>query len=103
MCWSPSKNEVPLVRTEFGDSFDVVYPPLSILAGPPVAVVDKVVDKRGNRKQASAYLNFPYSDADPEIIAKHHLRPRSKAIAKKYAASFKPITLFTVDSVFGSW
>jgi sulfate transport system substrate-binding protein len=97
------ENEVQLVRTEFGDSFDVVYPPLSILAESPVAVVDKVVDKRGNRKQATAYLNFLYSDAGQEIIARHHLRPRSKAIAKKYAASFKPITLFTVDSVFGNW
>jgi sulfate transport system substrate-binding protein len=81
----------------------VVYPAISILAESPVAIVDKVVDKRGNRKEATAYLNFLYSDAGQEIIAKHHLRPRSEAVAKKYAASFKPITLFTVDSVFGNW
>jgi sulfate transport system substrate-binding protein len=97
------ENEVQLVRTEFGDNFEVVYPPVSILAESPVAIVDKVVDKRGNRKQATAYLNFLYSDAGQEIIAKQHLRPRSEAIAKKYAASFKPISLFTVDSVFGDW
>jgi sulfate transport system substrate-binding protein len=97
------ENEVQLVRAEFGDSFEVVYPLMSILAESPVAVVDKVVDKRGNRKQATAYLNFLYSDAGQEIIAKHHLRPRSAAIAKKYAASFQQITLFTVDSVFGNW
>jgi sulfate transport system substrate-binding protein len=97
------ENEVQLVRAQFGDNFEVVYPALSILAESPVAIVDKVVDRRGNRKQASAYLHFLYSDAGQEIIAKHHLRPRSEAIAKKYAASFKPITLFTVDSVFGNW
>jgi sulfate transport system substrate-binding protein len=97
------ENEVQLVRAEFGDNFEVVYPPVSILAESPVALVDKVVDKRGNRKQATAYLNFLYSDAGQEIIAKHHLRPRSAVIAKKYAAAFKPISLFTVDSVFGDW
>ena len=97
------ENEVQLVRAQFGDNFEVVYPAISILAESPVAIVDKVVDKRGNRKEATAYLNFLYSDAGQEIIAKHHLRPRSQAIAKKYAASFKPITLFTVDSVFGDW
>jgi sulfate transport system substrate-binding protein len=97
------ENEVQLVRAQFGDNFEVVYPAISILAESPVAIVDKVVDKRGNRKEATAYLNFLYSDAGQEIIAKHHLRPRSEAIAKKYAASFKPITLFTVDSVFGNW
>jgi sulfate transport system substrate-binding protein len=91
------------VREQFGDNFEVVYPAISILAESPVAIVDKVVDKRGNRKEATAYLNFLYSDAGQEIIAKHHLRPRSEAVAKKYAASFKPITLFTVDSVFGNW
>jgi sulfate transport system substrate-binding protein len=97
------ENEVQLVREQFGDNFEVVYPTISILAESPVAIVDKVVDKRGNRKEATAYLNFLYSDAGQEIIAKHHLRPRSEAVAKKYAASFKPITLFTVDSVFGNW
>jgi sulfate transport system substrate-binding protein len=81
----------------------VVYPTISIVAENPVAVVDKVVDKRNIRKEATAYLNFLYSDAGQEIIAKHYLRPRSEAVYKKYAANFKPITLFTVDDVFGGW
>jgi sulfate transport system substrate-binding protein len=97
------ENEVNLVRAEFGDNFEVVYPSTSIVAENPVAVVDKVVDKRGIRKEATAYLNFLYSDAGQEIIAKHYLRPRSEAIFKKYAANFKPVTLFTVDDVFGGW
>ncbi len=97
------ENEVQLVRNEFGNNFEVVYPPVSILAESPVAVVDKVVDRHGDRKQATAYLNFLYSDAGQEIIAKHYLRPRSEAVFKKYAANFKPITLFTVDDVFGGW
>jgi len=97
------ENEVQLVRQEFGDNFEVVYPKISILAESPVAVVDKVVNKLGNRKQATAYLNYLYSEAGQDIIAKHFLRPRSETAAKKYAASFKPVTLFTVDEVFGGW
>jgi sulfate transport system substrate-binding protein len=97
------ENEVLLVKEEFGDQFDIVYPPTSVLAESPVAVVDKVVDKRNLRKPATAYLNFLYSDAGQEILAKHHLRPRSEAVAKKYAATFKPITLQSVDEVFGGW
>ncbi|MGW8392965.1 sulfate ABC transporter substrate-binding protein [Pseudoduganella sp. HUAS MS19] len=97
------ENEVSMVRAEFGDNFEVVYPSSSILAESPVAVVDKVVDKKGIRTEATAYLNFLYSDAGQEIIAKHYLRPRSEAVFKKYAASFKPISLFTVDEVFGGW
>lgn len=97
------ENEVQLVKTEFGDKFDVVYPPTSILAESPVAIVDKVVDKRNLRKPATAYLNFLYSEAGQEILAHHHLRPRSEAVAKKYAATFKPISLISVDDVFGGW
>ncbi len=97
------ESEVQMVRTEFGDNFEVVYPPASILAESPVAVVDKVVDKRGLRKQATAYLNFLYSDAGQTIGAKHFLRPRSEAVARKFAANYKPISLFTVDDVFGGW
>lgn len=97
------ENEVSMVRAEFGDDFDVVYPPASILAESPVAVVDKVVDKRGVRKQASAYLNFLYTPAGQEIGAKHYLRVRSDAVMKKYAANYKPIALFTVDDLFGGW
>jgi sulfate transport system substrate-binding protein len=97
------ENEVQLVRKEFGDNFEVVYPSVSILAESPVAVVDKVVDKLGERKQATAYLQFLYSEPAQDIIAQHFLRPRSDKAAKKYAASFKPISLFTVDEVFGGW
>jgi sulfate transport system substrate-binding protein len=97
------ENEVQLVRSEFGDNFEVVYPPTSILAESPVAVVDKVVDQRGTRKQATAYLQYLYSEPGQEIIARHFLRPRSDAVARKYATSFKPISLFTVDEVFGGW
>ncbi len=97
------ENEVSMVRSEFGENFEVVYPPLSILAESPVAVVDKVVDRLGVRKQATAYLNFLYSDAGQEIGARHYLRTRNEAINKKYAANYKPIALFTVDEVFGGW
>jgi sulfate transport system substrate-binding protein len=97
------ENEVQMVRTEFGNNFEVVYPAISILAESPVAVVDKVVDKRGVRKQATAYLNFLYSDAGQTIGAKHFLRPRSEAVAKKFAANYKQIPLFSVDEVFGGW
>ncbi|CUI03583.1 sulfate ABC transporter substrate-binding protein [Massilia antarctica] len=97
------ESEVQMVRTEFGDNFEVVYPAVSILAESPVAVVDKVVDKRGVRKQATAYLNFLFSEAGQTIGARHFLRPRSEAVAKKFAANFKPIALFTVDEVFGGW
>ena len=97
------ENEVNLVRAEFGDKFDVVYPPVSILAESPVAVVDKVVDRRGLRKPATAYLNFLYSEQAQEIIAKHSLRPRSEKAFKKYNANFRQISLFSVDDVFGGW
>jgi sulfate transport system substrate-binding protein len=97
------ENEVQLVRQEFGDNFEVVYPKVSILAESPVAVVDKVVDKKGIRKQATAYLQFLYSEPAQEVIAKHYFRPRSQAVMKKHEAAFKPIQLFTVDEVFGGW
>jgi sulfate transport system substrate-binding protein len=97
------ENEVQMVRSEFGDNFEVVYPSISILAESPVAVIDKVVDKRGVRKQATAYLNFLYSEAGQTIGAKHFLRTRSEAVNKKFAANYKPIALFSVDEVFGGW
>lgn len=97
------ENEVQLVRQEFGDNFEVVYPEISILAESPVAVVDKVVDKQGIRKQATAYLQFLYTEQGQEIGAKHFMRTRSPTVSKKYAASFKTIPLFTVDEVFGGW
>ncbi|MCU6497258.1 sulfate ABC transporter substrate-binding protein [Rugamonas sp. A1-17] len=97
------ENEVNLVRAEFGNNFEVVYPSISILAESPVAVVDKVVDRRGIRKQATGYLNFLYSEQAQEIIAKHYFRPRSETAFRKYNANFRQITLFTVDDVFGGW
>jgi sulfate transport system substrate-binding protein len=97
------ENEVNLVRTEFGDKFDVVYPATSILAESPVAVVDKVVDRRNLRKQATGYLNFLYSEEGQDIIAKHSLRPRSEKAFKKYNANFRQISLFSVDELFGGW
>lgn len=97
------ENEVSMVRKEFGDDFEVVYPQVSILAESPVAVVDKVVDRRNLRKPATAYLNFLYSPAGQEIGAKHFLRVRNETVMKKYAANYKPITLFSVDELFGGW
>ena len=97
------ENEVNLVRAELGDKFDVVYPSISILAESPVAVVDKVVDRKGIRKEATGYLNFLYSEQAQDIIAKHYFRPRSETAFKKYNANFKQISLFTVDDVFGGW
>ncbi|HEY3432665.1 MAG TPA: sulfate ABC transporter substrate-binding protein [Rhodocyclaceae bacterium] len=97
------ENEAALIAKEVGgEQFDIVYPTVSIEAEAPVAVVDKVVDKKGTRKQAQAYLEFLYSPEGQEIIAKHHFRPRNEAVLKKFAKDFKPIKLFSVDSVFGS-
>jgi len=97
------ENEVQLVKKEMGQNFDIVYPATSILAESPVAVVDKVVDKKGIRKQATAYLQFLYTEPAQEVIAQHFFRPRSEAVLKKHSASFKPVKLFTVDEVFGGW
>lgn len=97
------ENEVSMVRAEFGNNFEVVYPATSILAESPVAVVDKVVDRRNLRKPATAYLNYLYSPAGQEFGARHFMRVRNETVMKKYAANYKPISLFTVDEVFGGW
>jgi sulfate transport system substrate-binding protein len=98
------ENEADLAKKEFGaDKFDVVYPSSSILAEPPVAVVDRVVDKRGTRKVAEAYLRYLYSDEGQEIAARNFYRPRSAAVAAKHAAQFPKLTLFTIDDTFGGW
>lgn len=97
------ENEVSLIKQEFGaDKFDLVYPPISIVADLPVSVVDKVVDKRGTRKVAEAYLQNLYSPEAQELAAQFELRPRDAKIAKKYAATLPALKLFTVDEVFGS-
>ncbi len=98
------ENEAYLAVKELGkDRFEIVTPSLSVLAEPPVAVVDKVVDKRGTRKQAQAYLEYLYSPEGQEIAARHYYRPRDAKIAAKYARQFAPVQLFTVDELFGGW
>jgi len=98
------ENEAHLSIKEFGDGkFDIVYPPTSILAEPPVAVVDKVVDKRGTRDVANAYLEYLYSAEGQEIAAKNFYRPIDEKIGAKYAKNFPKVNLFTIDEVFGGW
>ena len=97
------ENEVGLIKQEYGaDKFDLVYPPISIVADLPVSVVDSVEDKRGTRKVAEAYLKYLYSPEAQELAARFDLRPRDAKVAKKYAATLPPLKLFTVDEVFGS-
>jgi sulfate transport system substrate-binding protein len=98
------ENEAFLSINEFGkDKFDIVVPSVSILAEPPVAIVDKVADKKGTRAAAQAYLNFIYSKEGQEISAKNFYRPRDPEVAKKYEAQFPKVNLFTIDDVFGGW
>ncbi|MEY2689360.1 MAG: hypothetical protein RL375_3559 [Pseudomonadota bacterium] len=97
------ESEVPLIKTEFGGDFEVVYPAWTVLAENPVTVVDKVVDKKGTRKQAEAYLKYLWSDEGQDTAARFHLRPRNAAVLAKYAKDFPKVNTFTVDSVFGGW
>jgi len=97
------ESEVLSVNREFGEGkVDAVYPSISILAENPVAVVERTVAKKGTADLAKAYLNYLYSEEGQEIAARHALRPRSQAVLKKYASTFKPLQLFTVQDVFGS-
>jgi sulfate transport system substrate-binding protein len=98
------ENEAYLAVKELGkDKFEIVTPAISILAEPPVAVVDKVVDKRGTRKQAQAYLEYLYTPEGQEIAARNYYRPRDPKVAAKYAKQFADVKLFTVDDSFGGW
>ena len=98
------ENEAGLVLKEFGaDKFDVVYPPNSILAEPPVAVVDKVVAKKGTADVARAYLEYLYSPQGQDIAGKNFYRPIDPAAQAKYAKQFPAVKLFTIDGVFGGW
>jgi len=98
------ENEAYLALDEFGkDKFEVVTPALSILAEPTIAIVDKVVDKKGTRSAAEAYLNFIYSPEGQEIAAQNHYRPRDAAIAMNHENSFAKVELFTIDDTFGGW
>ena len=97
------ENEAYLAGEEFGPKFDIVYPSRSILAEPPVAIVDKVVDRKKTRTVAEGYLNFLYSPLAQDLIGKNHYRPRNPQAAAKYAAKFKTIPLVTIDDTFGGW
>jgi sulfate transport system substrate-binding protein len=98
------ENEAIAVRAELGsEKFDIVYPSLSIDAAPPVAVVEKVVDKRGTRRLATAYLEFLFSPAGQEIIARHAFRPRDEKVLQKFAGRFPAIKTFSVEQTLGSW
>ena len=98
------ENEAFLAVQELGpDKFEIVVPSLSVLAEPPVALVDKFADKHGTRKVAQAYLDYLYSDEGQEIAAKHFYRPTKPAIAAKYANRFPKLNLLTIDQDFGGW
>jgi sulfate transport system substrate-binding protein len=101
VCW---ENEAHLALAEFGPNrFEIVTPPTSILAEPPVALVDRVVDRKGTRTVATGYLNFLYSPAAQDLIGKNYYRPREGAAAAKYAGRFPKIPMATVDDTFGGW
>ena len=98
------ENEAFLAVKELGtDKFEIVAPSLSILAEPPVAVVDKVVDKKGTRAVAQAYLEFLYSPEGQALAAKHYYRPRDKAALGKAPVKFPDLKLVTIDDTFGGW
>jgi sulfate transport system substrate-binding protein len=97
------ENEAYLALQEFGSGYEIVTPSISILAEPPVAVVDKVVDRRGTRAVAEAYLNYLYTPEAQAIIAKNHYRPRDPEVWKKVEREFSAVKLFTIDDVFGGW
>src|ERR1700687_873487 len=98
------ENEAFLAVKEFGkDKFEIIAPSVSILAEPPVAVVDKVAEKKGTRDVAEAYLKYWYTKDGQEIAARNFYRPRDAEIASKYASSFAKVDLFSIDEVFGGW
>lgn len=98
------ENEAFLAVKELGkDRFEIVVPSLSILAEPPVTVVDKVAKKHGTEKVAQAYLEYLYTETGQEIAAKHYYRPRLKSVADRVAGQFPKVNLFTIDDVFGGW
>lgn len=98
------ENEVFLIEKELGgETFEVVYPSVSVLAENPVSVVDRVVDKRGTRKLATAYLEYLYSEEGQELAARHFFRPRDAKVLARHQTTFRKLDLFTIDDVFGGW
>ena len=98
------ENEAFLAVNELGpNKFEIVVPSLSILAEPPVTVIDKVVDRKGTRKVAEEYLKYLYSPVGQEIAARHYYRPTDKNVARKYAKQFPKLKLVTIDDTFGGW
>ena len=97
------ENEAYLALQESKDKVEIVTPSISILAEPPVAVVDKTVDRKGTRAAAEAYLQYLYSPEGQEIAARHHYRPRDAAVAAKHKGQFATVKLFTIDEAFGGW
>jgi sulfate/thiosulfate transport system substrate-binding protein len=97
------ENEAHLIAKEFAGQTEIVYPSVSILAEPPVAVVEKNAKKNGNEALAKAYLDYLYTPEAQDIIGKHFYRPRSKEAAAKYASKFPKIDLVTIDDSFGGW
>jgi sulfate transport system substrate-binding protein len=97
------ENEAHLALAEKSGKVEIVTPSISILAEPPVAVVDKVAARKGTKAVAEAYLQFLYTPEGQEIAARHHYRPRDQKIAARYASTFAPVQLFTIDQAFGGW
>ena len=97
------ENEAYLLEKEFGAKVDIVYPSISILAEPPVSVVDKNVDRKGTRKVAEAYLQYLYSDEGQEIAAKNFYRPVNEKIKAKFEKTLPKLPLFTIEQAFGGW
>lgn len=97
------ENEAYLLEKEFGNKVDFVYPSISILAEPAVALVDKNVDKKGTRAVAQAYLEYLYTEEAQDLIGKHFYRPRSAKAQAKYAKQLPKLGLFTIDEAFGGW
>ena len=98
------ENEALLAREALGPGkFDIVLPSVSMLAEPSVSLVDKVVDRKGTRKVAEAYLKYLYSPQGQALAAKHHFRPRDAAVAARYEAKFPPLPMVTIDQAFGGW
>lgn len=97
------ENEALLSKKDSPDDYEIVVPSISILAEPSVAIVDEIVDRKGDRKLAEEYINYLYSDEGQEIAAQNFYRPRNQEILAKHSDTFKPLTLFTIDEAFGGW